>query len=328
MCLIAFAIQASERWPLVIAANRDEFFNRPTVPLARWQTGSGQTLISGRDLRAGGTWLGLTPGGRCALLTNVRQAQNPPAARSRGELVMRWLESDLDTDQFMAQTDSAAYGGFNLVLGDFQRERWTWLSNRSLKAGADSDFNEANVAGLELAQRTPTAGWRSRDLPPGVYGLSNAALDTPWPKTLALKTALTDALQAADAATLEAPLWAALSSRRRASPKNLPNTGVAVDIEESLSSAFVEAPERGYGTRCSTLLVASAANTSQQARSWTLRIQEKTHFQRQEEIEKKEKVEDLSDLADRADRADRANLALGDEEDFRTCELDWCGTRR
>ena len=78
MCLVAFAINASARWPLVIASNRDEYFNRPTLPLTQWQTESGQTIISGRDLRAGGTWIGTTPNGRIALLTNVRQMDAKP----------------------------------------------------------------------------------------------------------------------------------------------------------------------------------------------------------------------------------------------------------
>lgn len=308
MCLIAFALHASARRPLVIAANRDEFFNRPTVPLGRWQTGTGQTLISGRDLRAGGTWLGLTPGGRCAMLTNVRQAQPTLAARSRGELVLSWLENEMDADEFMAQTDSAAYGGFNLVLGDFQRDRWTWLSNRDGGAGADTECEVMGAASPRVVQGFSAVGWHWQDLAPGVYGLSNAGLDTPWPKTLALKAALTDALQTPDAATLESALWGALASRHRANAENLPDTGVALDIEQSLSSAFVEAPERGYGTRCSTLLVASAADTLPHARSWTLRFQEKTHRQWQKEKDKNEV---------------KNSIDLPEEEDFNACELGW-----
>ena len=102
MCLIAFAINASARWPLVIASNRDEFLDRPTLPLNDWKTASDQRILSGRDLRAGGTWLGATPDGRVAFVTNVRQAQPQAAARSRGELVTRWLESRLDGASFAA----------------------------------------------------------------------------------------------------------------------------------------------------------------------------------------------------------------------------------
>ena len=119
MCLIAFAIGASQRWPLVVASNRDEFLDRPTLPLARWHTDAGTEIISGRDLRAGGTWLGLTPGGRLAMLTNVRGPASLTGEKSRGELVTRWLDSGVGAGSFAAQIDAAAYGGFNLVLGDF-----------------------------------------------------------------------------------------------------------------------------------------------------------------------------------------------------------------
>ena len=93
MCLIAFAIGASKRWPLVIASNRDEFVDRPTLPLDWWKTACGQEIISGRDLRAGGTWLGMTPAGRVAFLTNVREAAPKVALSSRGELVNWWGQS-------------------------------------------------------------------------------------------------------------------------------------------------------------------------------------------------------------------------------------------
>ncbi|MES2363337.1 MAG: NRDE family protein [Pseudomonadota bacterium] len=276
MCLVAFAINTSARWPLVIASNRDESFERPSLPLARWQNAAGHTIISGRDVRAGGTWLGMTPGGRIALLTNVRElpaSSQAPAPKSRGELVMRWLESDMDADQFMAQTDSTAYAGFNLVVGDWSTNSWTWLGNRSF---------DRKLAG-SAAHRPQGSGWCSRALAPGVYGLSNAALDTPWPKTLALKKALAgamaDAAHAPDPDAMEATLWTALASRRRAGPGELPDTGLPMALEEALSSAFVDSPERAYGTRCSTLLVASATENLQDAGRWTVRMQEKTHHQ-------------------------------------------------
>ena len=243
MCLVAFAIGTSERLPLVLASNRDEFFDRDTLALSRWQTASGHTIVSGRDLRAGGTWLGVTPAGRMAWLTNVREVPALPAALSRGELVMQWLTGEQTAHDFMAQTDALAYGGFNLVLAGSVQGPWTWLSNRSNAGGA--------------------ADWQHRDLQPGIYGLSNAGLDTPWPKTVALKAALADALkksdeglQDPDTPVLEAALWQALSSRVRASDATLPNTGVSPALESALSSAFVEAFDRGYGTRSSTLLIA------------------------------------------------------------------------
>jgi uncharacterized protein with NRDE domain len=275
MCLIAFAINASERWPLVIASNRDEFFDRPTLPLAHWRSAAGQHIVSGRDARAGGTWLGMTPSGRVAFLTNVREASlpsqpTPPVfAKSRGELVMRWLEGSMTAAQFMRDTDSNSYGGFNLVLGDWQTSQWTWISNRLFEPYPDGT----------TAHRPKVAGWCSRVLEPGVYALSNAALDTPWPKTLALKAALTTALGATDAAGLKQPLWEALASRSYASTENLPDTGVPSEQEKALSSAFVDSPERGYGTRCSSVLVVTPEASELSQKVWTLRVEEKTHTQ-------------------------------------------------
>lgn len=258
MCLIAFAIGASARWPLVVAANRDEFLYRPTQPLGCWQTDAGQNIISGRDLRAGGTWMGLTPGGRVAFLTNVREANAPAAPQSRGELVTRWLAQGGDAAVFVAALaqEGAAYGGFNLVLGDFQSNAWTWLSNRP-----------ADGSALHV-----------QTLVPGVYGLSNAALDTPWPKTTALQNTLRASLEAAtDPEMLQARLWAALASRERAPREALPATGVPLAVEEALSSAFVDFPEHAYGTRSSTVLLASAQGHEGARRCWEVQLEERTH---------------------------------------------------
>ena len=275
MCLVAFAINASARWPLVIASNRDEYFNRPTLPLTQWQTESGQTIISGRDLRAGGTWLGTTPNGRIALLTNVRQMDAKTSPLSRGDLLMRWLENNMNAAQFMARIDPAAYAGFNLVIGDFQSNSWTWLSNRS--------FGEAGETS-SATHRPQANGWCSRQLTAGIYGLSNAALDTPWPKTVALKAALSSTLthqpEDANESSLDAGLWAALANNSPADKHLLPDTGLPVAFEQALSSAFVDDPLRGYGTRCSTLLVAS---TLENQSHWRLRIQEKTYAQNSED---------------------------------------------
>jgi uncharacterized protein with NRDE domain len=249
MCLIAFAIDVSSSWPLVIAANRDESWHRPTLPLDTWTGNSDQQIVSGRDLRAGGTWLGTTDRGRVAFLTNVREVQASSSAappRSRGELVTRWLAGSMDAAAFMDGTEANAYGGFNLVLGDWETGNWSWLSNRTLRASG--------------AVALPHGDWEFRALRPGVYGLSNGALDTPWPKTVALKNALDRAMAATDEgdgpAPNEALLWKALADRQRARSAELPFTGVSRDSEEALSSAFVDIPEKAYGTRCSTLLLA------------------------------------------------------------------------
>lgn len=268
MCLIAFAINASARWPLVIAANRDEFLDRPCLPLARWTSASGQEVISGRDLHAGGTWLGMTSGGRMAFLTNVREGRPQAAPRSRGELVMRWLETDCEAGDFISalEKDGAAYGGFNLVLGDFQRDTWTWVTNKA-----------------DAFRATANSRWHAQPLQAGVYGLSNAALDTPWPKTVELKQTLATVLTASSDThqpeALLAPLWAALDNRQRAPLANLPATGVPLVTEEALSSAFVDFPENAYGTRCSTVLLASAVEPGKGRgeRRWNLKVEERTH---------------------------------------------------
>jgi uncharacterized protein with NRDE domain len=261
MCLLAIAIGVSARWPLVIASNRDEFFDRPSLPLSCWQAASGRTIISGRDRLAGGTWLGATSDGRIALLTNVRELGAPLSEKSRGELVMRWLDGDMDAASFMAQTDSAAYGGFNLVLGDLKKSSWTWLSNRKFDRGAGNPWPDRPLGAA--------GAWQAQTLSPGIYGLSNASLDTPWQKTLALKRTLQTALQAPDKAALANSLWAALASRQKADIDELPDTGLPLELEAALSSAFVAEPLRGlagYGTRCSSLLVAAPVEAHRSGR--------------------------------------------------------------
>lgn len=269
MCLIAFAIGASQRWPLVIASNRDEFLARPTLPLAKWRSDLGHEIISGRDLRAGGTWLGVTPSGRVAFLTNVREASPQSAPFSRGQLVMQWLEAGNDVASFAQalERDNGAYGGFNLVVGDLQRNDWAWMTNKSSAS---------------------SSGWHVQSLQAGIYGLSNAALDTPWPKTTQLKRVLTTALaETADIPyldTLQKPLWKALGNRIRAPIEKLPATGAPLAIEEALSSAFVDFPEHQYGTRCSTVLLATRTEASgETTHPLQIRVEEQTHFQRRDD---------------------------------------------
>ena len=233
MCLAAFALNAHPRFPLVVAANRDEFFARPAAPMAWWP--DAPDILAGRDLSAGGTWFGLSRSGRLALLTNVREpARQRADAPSRGALVVDWLTAGDDADAFAARLASG-YNGFNLITADLRRNTWHWISNRS-----------------------PTP----RRLADGIHGLSNAALDTPWPKTQGLKAALADALASASSA---APLSrAVLTARADAAPApddQLPDTGVGLVRERLLSPRFVRMPDPAeptramYGTRCSTVLV-------------------------------------------------------------------------
>lgn len=240
MCLIAFAIDAHADCPLLVAANRDEYLARPAAALQRWQLDDGTEVIGGRDLREGGTWMGLTPSGRVAWLTNVRQPGVERGERSRGELVARWLGAASDAEGFAAGIGAAAYGGFNLVIGDLRQRRWHWLSNRD-----PSRPHDGTPAQLHLAP-----------LPPGLHTLSNASLNTPWPKTRRLADALARALD--DHARAQTLLTDALTDTRTADDAELPRSGVPIEFERALSSPFVHMPQRGYGTRCSSVLRWSA----------------------------------------------------------------------
>ena len=268
MCLIAFAIGVSPRWPLVIASNRDEFLNRPTLPLYWWTSASGQEILSGQDVRAGGTWLGATRSGRVAFLTNVREPAPQVAAFSRGDLVKRWLESRSDADAFAAtiRKESGSYGAFNLVLGDLQQQAWVWVSNRSSATGSS---------------------WQTQALAKDrIYTLSNASLDTPWPKSVALKGTLGAALKHTSLAelmdgTADHSIWRALADRSPALLQALPRTGASEAMELGLSSVFVDLPAHGYRTRSSTLLVASRSQTS--TSGLKIDMVEKTHLSLEKE---------------------------------------------
>jgi uncharacterized protein with NRDE domain len=236
MCLTAIALDQSRRFPLVIAANRDEFFKRPAARLSWWSPGNGQPdILGGRDLEAGGTWLGLTAKGRLGLITNVRDpAHKDPSAPSRGGIVTRWLAGDLTPDRFWMHTALSGYNGFNLVAADFQRGECFFASNLDA-----------------LPQR----------LERGVYGLSNATLDTPWPKVQLLKERMREALDACESVDeLSSALFDALADRTPAPDSLLPSTGVPLDLERALSPAFIRTEDGAYGTRCSTLVVAERVN--------------------------------------------------------------------
>jgi uncharacterized protein with NRDE domain len=228
MCLIALAREAHPRFDLVIAANRDEFLDRPAAALHRWSDGT----FAGRDLRAGGTWMGFTDTGRLALLTNVRR---PGAVRadapSRGEIVPQWLHGGADAATFCSTLTAAGHNPFNLIAADLASGECFWT-------GTDHPAPHA--------------------LPPGVHGLSNAALDTPWPKTEQLKQSLHEALRRHDGAeALIDDLLLALADRTRAPDERLPSTGVALEVERYLSPVFIDEPH--YATRCSTVLVRERA---------------------------------------------------------------------
>ncbi len=239
MCLVAFALDGSRKFPLVVAANRDEYFERPTARLAWWTPEQGgPDILGGRDLDSGGTWLGLTTRGRLGLLTNVRDARRTfEGAPSRGQIVPNWLSAREPVDRFWMRTAISGYNGFNLVAADFKSGECFWVSN---------------------------GGTYPRRLERGVYGLSNAELDTPWPKVLTLKAKLIESLaQSTQVDELAAKLFKALADRTEADDARLPKTGVPQERERLLSPAFIRIPEQRYGTRTSTLIITERVNRHQ-----------------------------------------------------------------
>jgi uncharacterized protein with NRDE domain len=232
MCLLVMAWRAHPRYRLIVAANRDEFHARPTAPMAVWQ--DAPEILAGRDLSAQGTWLAVDRQRRFAIITNFRDVQaRRPEAPSRGGLIPGWLRSSLAPAAYLAQLEPGAqgYAGFNLLLND-----------------TDSLYYASN--------RAPQF---SKALPPGVYGLSNLLLDTPWPKLTRVREqfelwlAALPAAAAAPAAAREA-LFAMLADRTRSLPVAPPGARpLPAEWVEILSSPFVVHP--AFGTRCSTLVM-------------------------------------------------------------------------
>lgn len=228
MCLIVFAWQVVPGMPLVAAANRDEFYERPTLPAGWWD--DHPDVYAGRDLRGGGSWMGITRGGRFAAITNVRAPADQRAdAPSRGALVADYLTGTASAQEYVAAlaVRADAYNGFNLVVGD--REALLWFSNRS-NSGAPDPRN-------------------GQPLPRGVYGLSNDALDVPWPKVVRTKAQFASLL--CQGAPNDA-YFEMLTDTAQAGDCRLPATGVSIEMERLLSAVCIESPT--YGTRSSTLV--------------------------------------------------------------------------
>ncbi|HRF74774.1 MAG TPA: NRDE family protein [Accumulibacter sp.] len=222
MCLILIAWQANPDYPLVVAANRDEFFVRPAAPAAFWP--DAPQLLAGRDLEAGGSWLGVSRGLRFAALTNYREGGGIRTdARSRGTLVTDFLSGDASPSAYVAEVAARAtdYNGFNLFVAD--EHRLAYFSNRG-----DS---------------------QPRCLDPGIYGVSNHLLDTPWPKLASARSAFAAALPGLPA---RAPFFELLADQEIVADAHLPETGVPLEWERILSAVFVRS--ENYGTRASTLL--------------------------------------------------------------------------
>jgi uncharacterized protein with NRDE domain len=227
MCLIACAVGVHPDFPLIVAANRDEFHARPTAAAAPW-AGAPQ-VIGGRDLAAGGSWMAVSGHQRLAAVTNVRRMTEPdPAAPSRGALVANFVTATQPATAFVDALlpDAHRYAGFNLLL---------WEGGT-----------------LHYVGNWPTP--IHRVLTPGVYGVSNAALDTPWPKLQQLRRAMAQVV--AQRGPPDA-LFTVLSDRTPAADAELPDTGAGIELERFLSPPFIS--DARYGTRASTLVTVDAA---------------------------------------------------------------------
>jgi uncharacterized protein with NRDE domain len=236
MCLILFGYRSNPKYKLILAANRDELYNRPTAA-ANWWPESPE-LLAGKDLKAGGTWMGITKTGRFAALTNYRgkkRALFTEGTPSRGKLVSGFLLSDQSPEAF-SQTlreTGQEYNGFNLIFGFIDRL-----------------FYYSNVE----------ASNRAAPLEPGIYGLSNDVLDTPWPKVVKGKTLLEQYINTGhrDEGELAESLFSLLKDRTRSPFKELPDTGIGRLKERQLSPLFIKTPV--YGTRSSTILLTDEKN--------------------------------------------------------------------
>lgn len=226
MCLLIFAHRTDPRFPLVLAANRDEFHARPTAASRFWPDQPG--LLAGRDLEQGGTWMGVTRSGRFAAITNYRDpARTAPAPRSRGELPLAYLTGEMTPGDFLRalQLDAREYAGFNLLVGNAHS---LWYFSNSPHPGSQPP----------------------RQLAPGIYGLSNAQLDTPWPKVETGKRRLRDLLQRQPLS--HEALLSVVSDRELADVETLQRQGMGSDMDRLLSAQFITTAR--YGTRSSTSL--------------------------------------------------------------------------
>jgi uncharacterized protein with NRDE domain len=223
MCFIVFAYQVHPSYRLIAAANRDEYYQRPSAPVAFWE--DAPQVLAGRDLKEGGTWMGINRGGKVAAITNFRDPGSvKTGAPTRGRLVSNFLTGFESAASYMNKISRSAqkYNGFNLICGDPQD--LIVYSNRG------------EIIKLE----------------PGIFGLSNHLLDSPWPKVIKGKKALSEAMNE-KGFDLEEALFKILSDRKMAPKNKLPHTGVELEWERRLSSIFIDSP--GYGTRSSSVLL-------------------------------------------------------------------------
>ncbi len=224
MCLILFAVRPTAELPLVVAANRDEFYARPALPAHYWE--DHPQVLAGRDLEASGTWLGVTRQGRFAAVTNFAEPGDD-APLSRGALTADFLTSDVSASAYAHHLDRPRYRGFNLLLWDGTEMIYT-------------------------SNKAPT-----RALPPGYYGLSNAELGASWPKAVRGKAALQEQVQRG---VSSAALINLLQSEYIAPDKELPHRGRPIELERRIAPCFIRGDE--YGTRASTAVIFNGANAA------------------------------------------------------------------
>jgi uncharacterized protein with NRDE domain len=227
MCLLLFGVKASKSFPFILAANRDEFYQRPTAAMDFWLEKPG--ILAGRDLKCGGTWFGINTRGRFAALTNYRDLSSLKTdAPSRGDIIVQFLESEDSIPDFLdcLKPDSARYNGFNLLAGDGRTQYW--FSNLTHAV-------------------TP--------VPTGIHGISNHLMDTPWPKVSTGKDMLARAIDAhppgTDTLDVKA-LFDLLSDTAAPADALLPDTGVGLEWERLLAPLFIKSPT--YGTRSSIVM--------------------------------------------------------------------------
>ncbi len=225
MCVIFFALGRHPQHRLLLIANRDEFYDRPTENLHRWP--DLPNIRAGRDLAGGGTWLGVTDDGRFAAVTNYRDPKAKKGTISRGKLVADFLKTDASPSDYLEAVSKHAneFSGFNLLVGEINalRNETCYFSNR---------------------------GGEIMNLDSGFYGLSNALLNTPWPKVERGKRSFSDHLEETEISN--AVLYDILADETRAADEELPDTGIGYEREKAISSLFIRTPI--YGTRSSSII--------------------------------------------------------------------------
>jgi len=237
MCLIVFSYQPSSDYPFILVANRDEFYPRASAPMQFWQ--DQPKVLAGRDLEKQGTWLGLHTDGRFAAVTNFRKVTNnsKPAKLSRGQLVNSALSSNSGAQHFIdsIQPTASQYGAYNLLSAD---------SNGIFYSSNQNPNNDQH---------------HCQKLVPGIYGLCNGSLDTPWPKLVAAKQQLSELISEKRISSDNLRLL--LTDRTPAAEHLLPDTGINKEWERSLSSQFIQLDN--YGTRAKTVILQDASGSTQ-----------------------------------------------------------------